>query len=89
MWSHARLAALWALKRAKYTETDFGLVCLSYARVISTCIHFGYLKQSLALEVYAFEVCQRKKSLVEREELKTVVYLYRAIFVARFVPFLH
>lgn len=89
MWNHAKLVALWALKQAKYTETDFGLVCLSYASVISICNHFGNLRQSVALEVFAFEVCQRKKSLVEREELKAVVALYSAIFVARFVCYFY
>jgi len=89
MWNHAKLVALWALKQAKYTETDFGLVCLSYASVITVSNHFGNLKQGVALEVFAFEVCHRKKSLVELEELKAVVALYRAIFVARFVCYFY
>lgn len=89
MWNESKLAALWALKKAKYTETDFELICLSYASMIATCSHFGDQKQNIALEVYAFEVCQRKKTLVERGELRAVGQLYNEIFVARFVCYFY
>lgn len=82
-WNHAKLAALWALKKARSSETDFALICVGYANMISVCTHFGEQKQNVALEVFAFELCQRKKTTVEREELKAVSKLYDAIFVAR------
>ncbi|KAH1007105.1 hypothetical protein HUJ04_004381 [Dendroctonus ponderosae] len=83
LWNHAKLAALWALKKARTSETDFALLCLGYANMINVCTHFGEQKQNVALEVFAFELCQRKKTTVEREELKAVSKLYDAIFVAR------
>ncbi|XP_050306071.1 adenylate cyclase type 10-like isoform X2 [Anthonomus grandis grandis] len=80
---HARLAAMWALKHAKYSETDFSLICMCYANMINMCTHFGDQGQNIALEVFAFELCQRKRSTVEREELKAVALMYSAIFFAR------
>lgn len=78
------MAALWALNQAKHSETDFALICLCYASMITVCTYFGDLQQNVALEVFAFEFCQRKKTTVEREELRAVARLYTAIFIARY-----
>ncbi|KAL1513756.1 hypothetical protein ABEB36_003124 [Hypothenemus hampei] len=83
LWKHAKVAALWALREAKYTETHFALICISYGNMINICTHFGEQNHNIALEVFAFEICYRKKSFVEREELKAVSKLYFAIFIAR------
>lgn len=83
LWTHAKLAALWALREAKWSETDFTLACLSYANMIKIYTHFGEQVHNVALEVFAFELCQRKKTTVEREELKAVGIMYSAIFFAR------
>ncbi|CAH1124472.1 unnamed protein product [Ceutorhynchus assimilis] len=82
-YHHAKLAALWSLREAKWSETDFSRICMAYANIISISTYFGEQRHSVALEVFSFELCQRKKTVVEREELMAIAKMYNAIFFAR------
>ncbi|XP_076268027.1 adenylate cyclase type 10-like [Rhynchophorus ferrugineus] len=82
-YKHAKLAAIWSLKQAKWSNTDFSIVCMAYSNMIRMCTYFGEQRQNIALEVFAFEICNKKRSTVEREELKAVGNLYCSIFFAR------
>ncbi|XP_030764009.1 adenylate cyclase type 10-like isoform X2 [Sitophilus oryzae] len=82
-YKHAKLAAMWSLKEARWSATDFNLICLAYANMIRLGTLFGEQKHNIALEVFAFEMCNRKRTTVEREELTAVGKLYFSIFFAR------
>ncbi|XP_060536145.1 adenylate cyclase type 10-like [Cylas formicarius] len=84
-WSYAKLAAMWSLREALKSSTDFNVICLAYANMIKICTHYGHQKHNVALEVFAFEFCSRKRSAVELDELKAVAEMYCEIFFARTV----
>ncbi|XP_022816749.1 adenylate cyclase type 10-like [Spodoptera litura] len=79
--ANATLAAKWCLHYALRTNSNFRLLCVSYANMIADYGQRQQFSMCEKLENRAMEICRRKRGQLDVTEVPALSYLYTSIFL--------